>query len=271
MSVIMELREQGRGMAGALLVVGISYVYTMETWWLAAEVSALHLVAFVVVGLALVLPVTRSVGFRSEDPDGGGESPVWVEFAEAVFQALVVAYAVLFLLNVLSLSDSPSLLIRAGLVEIVPLAFGAALANEALSGGQEEMEESSFPRSLGVFALGAVFFAAPIAPTGEVVVLAARASWLRIGAILLTTLVVTYFILYELEFRGQSARLEGRSGWKQAGQTCTVYVIGIFVSLVLLVAVGDAGTVPFPTLVRQTVVLTFPSAIGASAARVVLA
>ena len=50
-----------------------------------------------------------------------------------------------------------------------------------------------------------------------------------------------------------------------------VYVIGILVSLVLLVAVGDAGTVPFPTLVRQTVVLTFPSTIGASAARVVLA
>jgi putative integral membrane protein (TIGR02587 family) len=270
MSVIMELREQGRGMAGALLVAGVSYAYTMETWWLAAEVSALHLVAFVVVGLALVLPVTRSVGFRSEDPDGGGKSPVWVEFAEAVFQGFVVAYAVLFLLNVISLSDSPSLLIRIGLVEIVPLAFGAALANEALSGDQE-MEESSFPRSLGVFALGAVFFAAPIAPTGEVVVLAARANWLRIGAILLTTLVVTYFILYELEFRGQSDRLEGRSGWKQAGQTCTVYVVSIFISLVMLVAVGDAGTMPFPTLVRQTVVLTFPSTIGASAARVVLA
>jgi uncharacterized membrane protein len=122
-----------------------------------------------------------------------------------------------------------------------------------------------------VFALGAAFFAAPIAPAGEVAMLASRASWLRIGAILLATLAVTYLVLYELEFRGQRGRLEGRSRWRQGGQTCTLYAVGVVVALVLLVAVGDAGTVPLPTLVRHTDLQAFPAAVGDSAARVVLA
>ena len=40
MSVVSEIREQGRGMAGALLVLGISFAYTIETWWLAVEIPA---------------------------------------------------------------------------------------------------------------------------------------------------------------------------------------------------------------------------------------
>ena len=36
-------------MAGALLVLGISFAYTIETWWLAVEISPAHLVGFVVV------------------------------------------------------------------------------------------------------------------------------------------------------------------------------------------------------------------------------
>jgi len=51
-------------MMGALLVLGISFAYDRETWWLAVEVPATHLLAFVVVGIALIVPITRAVGFR---------------------------------------------------------------------------------------------------------------------------------------------------------------------------------------------------------------
>jgi putative integral membrane protein (TIGR02587 family) len=272
MSVAAEMREQGRGMAGALLVLGISFAYTIETWWLAVETSAIHLIGFVVCGLLLVLPVTRNVGFRSDEAETGPRhSPAWIEFAEAVFQAFFVAYVTLFLIGALSPEDPLSVILRTGLVQIVPLALGAALANEALSGGQDEIPEAPFPRSLSMFALGAVFFAAPIAPTGEVAVLAARASWLRLGAILLITLLVTHLVLYELEFRGQTARLKDLSRRRQAGRTCMLYAIALLVSGGLLVAVGDAGGEPLPTWVSRTVVLAFPGAVGASAARVVLA
>jgi len=84
------------------------------------------------------------------------------------------------------------------------------------------------------------------------------------------TLIVTYLMLYELEFRGQSRRLQGRSHWRQAGQSCVVYAVGLLVALWLLIALGGIESEPFATWVRRTVVLAFPAAIGASGARVVL-
>lgn len=266
MSLAAELREQGRGMAGALLVLGVSFAYTAETWWLAVEVPATHLLVFVGVGLALVVPITRAVGFRETDD----RSPTYVEAAEVVCQSVLIAFVTLALLGVLDVGDPPSVLVRTGLFLVVPLALGAALANEFLSGEQDEIPEADFPASLGVFALGAVFLAAPIAPTDEVAMLAARADWPRIGAILLASLVVTYLVLYELEFRGQEARIERLSLRRRVGQTCTLYVIGLAVATGLLLAIGDTGVEPFATEARRAVVLGFPAAVGASAARVVL-
>jgi putative integral membrane protein (TIGR02587 family) len=209
------------------------------------------------------------VGFREDDD--GDRSPLYVEVAEVVFQSFLVAFVALALLGVLDRGDTLPVLVRTGLVQVVPLAFGAALANEFLSGGQEEIPESSFAASLGVFALGAVFLAAPIAPTGEVAVLAAQASWTRIGGLLLASLVVTYLILYELEFRGQKARIDQLSLRRRVGQTFLLYAVGLVVAAGMLLAIGDAGAEPFATMVRRTIVLGFPAAVGASAARVVLA
>lgn len=273
MSVLAELREQGRGVAGALLVLGVSFAYTIEAWHLAVEISTVHLVGFVVVGLALVVPVTRAVGFREEDtddPDAPGRSPVWVEFAEVVFQGLFAGYGMLFLLGILELRLPLSTIIRTGLIQVVPLAFGAALANELLSGDHDEIPEVSFPQSLGVFATGAVFLAAPIAPTDEVGILAIETGWVRLGAVLVVTLLMTYLVLYQLEFRGQSARLNDASGWWQLGQACMVYAVGLAVAVGLLLAIGDAAGDPFPIWVQKSILLGFPAAVGTSAARVVV-
>jgi len=73
-----ELRERDRGMAGALLVLGISFAYTRETWWLPVKIPPSRLIAFVVAGLELVVPMARSVGFRSDD--AGGRLRVAVAF-----------------------------------------------------------------------------------------------------------------------------------------------------------------------------------------------
>lgn len=275
-----ELREQGRGMAGALLVLGISFAYTAETWRLAVDIPVFHLFGFVVAGLALVVLITRSVGFRSEEDTETGEtdaglrrnggSPLWVEFTEIVFQSLFIGYATLALLGVIDLQTPFPVVVRMGLLQVVPLAVGAALANELLSGDQEEIPEAGFPQNLGVFALGAIFFSAPIAPTGEIGLIAAQIDWIRVGVLLVVTFSVTYLMLYELEFRGQSRRLQGRSRWRQVGQTCIVTVVGLLVAFGLLVALGGIESEPITTWARRTVVLAFPAAVGASGARVIL-
>lgn len=274
-----ELREQGRGMAGALLVLGVSFTYTVETWRLAVDVRVFHLLGYLIAGFALVVVITRSVGFRSEkdeesenDPADGesAESPLVVEFTEVVFQSFFIGYATLVLLGVVDLQTPFPVIVRSGLIQVVPLAVGAALANELLSGEQENIPEAGFPHNLGVFALGAIFFAAPIAPTGEVGLIGTQIDWAQLSVLLFVTLLVTYLMLYELEFRGQSRRLEGRTRWLQLGQMCIVYTVGLVVAFGLLLALGGIETEPFAVWVRRTVVLAFPAAIGASGARVIL-
>jgi hypothetical protein len=57
-----DLREQGVGSTEALLILDVSFADRMEARWLAVEVCP----TLVVCSLALVLPMARSVGFRSE-------------------------------------------------------------------------------------------------------------------------------------------------------------------------------------------------------------
>jgi putative integral membrane protein (TIGR02587 family) len=273
LTVAEELREQGRGMAGALLVLGVSFAYTIEAWWLALRASSGHLAAFAIVGLIGVLVATWGVGFRDNeraDAIATGRAGFLVEFAEVVFQSLVAGYGMLFLFGILDLDSSLSIVVRSGLVLLVPLAFGAALANELLSGEQEEMPERGFPWNLAVFAVGAVFVAAPIAPTDEVVVLAVQSGWPRLGTVLVVTLVLSYTILYELEFRGQSRRLQDHSRRWTVGQTCVVYAVAALVALGLLTATNEVAG-PLSLWVQEVIVLSFPASIGASGARVVIA
>jgi len=177
----------------------------------------------------------------------------------------------MFLLGVVTLDSSLDLIVRTVTVQLLPLAFGAALANELLSGEQDEMPESGFPQNLGVYALGAIFLAAPVAPTAEVVVLAQRNGWLRHGILVVASLVVTYLVLYVLEFRGQSMRRRDRGPSEQLAQAGMAYAVSLLISVALLTAFGSLGNTPAASGIRRTVVLGFPATVGARAARVVLA
>ena len=268
-----ELREQGRGMVGSLLVLGVTFSYTMETWWLSMEAAPIHLIALFVGGLAVVVPVAWSVGFHTGSKDDKPRSdgtPLWIVLAELVFQSAFIAIVGQFLFGILTLDSPFGVVVRAVTVQVVPLAFGAALANELLSGEQNEMPEAVFPQNLGVFALGAVFVAATIAPTEEVALIAQQNGWLRHVLIVVASLLITFLALYVLDFRGQSKRIENRERKDQAAQAVMIYVVSLIVSFALLVAFGTLSSAPASSWVRRTVVLGFPSTVGASAARVVL-
>ncbi|MFC4356964.1 DUF2391 family protein [Halobium salinum] len=130
-----EFREQGRGVTGALLVLGVSAVYTQEVWEFAATLPTRYLLGYAVGGLALVYVVSRHIGFREEHEDhprpfGLGQL---TDFVEIVVQSLVASYLVLLVFGTLRLSDPPVTMARMGLFYVVPFAFGAALANTVLS------------------------------------------------------------------------------------------------------------------------------------------
>lgn len=273
------LRNQVRGITGALVVSGLTVLLTMETWWLAWERPASHLLAYAVVGLLVVLLVTRSIGFRIETEGGDGPQydPVRLgtDFAELVLQSVVAALVVLVVYGVVDAGTPVHVAARMVLLQVVPLGFGAALSNrllvEAEDRDQDSAAEHTLPENVAVFAVGAVFFSVPLGANVEMNVLAGTAGWPRLGAILLLSLLTVYLILYELEFRGQSGRVVDRP-WApvlHGGQACVVYAVGLSVSALLLSGYGYFSY-SLHVDVQQLVVLSFPTSVGGAAARVIL-
>lgn len=270
-----ELREQGRAIVGALLVVGITFVYTMETWWLGWTLRTWHLLVYDVVGLGLVLAVTRAISFREEEGDGG-DGDGWktvrgtlTDFAELLLVSFVTAYVLLLLFGIVDFDEPLIHIARLGLIEIVPLGFGAALANDLLT-GEKKRRPRSLLSELGIYVLGALFLSATIAPTQEIERIAAYAGWTRITVLVPMSLLITHLTLYELRLQGEDRRLGLKPIWMRYGRVFLVYGVGFVVAASLLAAFGHFSNQPFSVQVEMTVVLAFPASIGASAADVVI-
>lgn len=265
------LRDQGRGVAGALLVAGMTVLYTMETWWLAWTLPILYLAVYALVGLGAVYVVSRVVGFRSDERRRRDRSLLLslTSFTELLLQSFVTAYLVLLLVGVLELGDSLTTAVRLGLIQAVPLGFGAALANAALGGSSGADDEEVFPRNVPIFALGALFVVFPIAPTQEMELVAAHMTWNRAPLLVVASVAVAYLVLYELGFRDQDARTQ-REWQYQLGTAFIIYALAAAISAVLLVAFGHHVDTTILEVVQQVVVLAFPASVGASAGEVVV-
>lgn len=265
-----ELREQGRGIIGALVVVGLADLYTMETWWHGWQLSVSVLLAYAVAGLAVVLVVTEFVGFRGDDEaDGGLElAELPLEFAELVLQSFLAAALVLALFGVVGADTALHVLARLLLVLVVPLGFGAALANALFTGQKEDGRR--FPKNLGMYALGAAFLVGPVAPTQEMELMAAHAGWWRLAAVVAASVLAAYLILFELEFQGQSIRVRGRGRLALLGEAAVVYAVALAVGAGLLASYGHLAGRPVEVWVQETVVLGLMGTVGASAAQVVV-
>lgn len=266
------LRDQGRGVAGALLIVGTTFLYTMETWWLAWELPMTSLLGYAFAGLAVVFLVTRNVGFR-RDEDRRRKRRSWrllTDYSELLLQSFLTAYLVLLLLGIIDLNESPATIVRLGLLQVVPLGFGASLANVVLAESEDDSPEGDFPRNVAVFSLGAMFVVFPVAPTQEMEVIARHMDWERTALLVVAALAVSHLLLYELDFRGQSMRVEGRTKGYQVGTAFVVYAVAALVSIALLAAFGHFAGTTLTEGVQQIVVLSFPASIGASAGEVVI-
>jgi putative integral membrane protein (TIGR02587 family) len=268
------LRNQVRGITGALIVTGATILFTLEVWRLARTRPVSHLFAYAVVGLGIVLIITRSSGFRVQEEDDRPQyNPVRlaVNFSELVLQSVAAA---LFVYGVVHLSTPGHVAARLALMQVVPLGFGAALANRLLhemEENEDSAEEVTLLTNVAIFAAGGIFLALRLAVSIEVNLLAAAAGWPRLAAAVALSLVTAYLILYELEFRGQSRRTIDRE-WAalvHVGQTFIVDAVGVVVAALLLWGF-DHLTFSLAVDVQKVVVVSFPTTVGGAAARVVL-
>ena len=250
---------------------------TMEMWALGHTMSPLRLMLFVALAFPMLVGLSHLVGFEPTVEliqDG-------VDALVALAVGFIISIAMLFLLNVLGAGSSWRE--AAGAVGLLAVAgaIGALLAQSQLhaSPEQERREqqkrdrriESSYPAQLLAMLIGALFLSINVAPTDEVVLLAAGMTpWHSIGLALLSLAIMHAFV-YSLEFKGHHQRAEGMTVASIALRYSVAgYALALLTSLLVLWLFGRTDDTSLGFVVSEVVVLGFPAAVGAAAARLVL-
>ena len=117
-------------------------------------------------------------------------------------------------------------------------------------------------------AAGALFLALNMAPTEEMELIAYKASPLHILGLMALSLMLMHGIVYAAGFAGQEEH--GKPVTAFVHFTLPGYAIALMVGLFVLWTFGRVGGQGLGELVSVVLVLGFPAAIGAAAARLLV-
>lgn len=265
-------RGMARGAAGAILF-SLPMLMTMELWWLGFDASRWRLVLFAALALPMLVGLSHFSGMR---PTRG-----WVgDFGDAVSAygiGIVISAGVLFTFGVADLADNLNDLVGKIMIEAVPAAFGAVLAQSQMGQGedgpsaetkQQRQKHASYGGELFLMASGAMYLALSVAPTQEMVLIAYRMNAARAIVLALGSIALLHAFAYALQFKGQEERPSGAVWWSLLLRfAITGYALVLFLSAYLLWTFGRFAGTAAPWILVQCVVLGFPASVGAAAAR----
>jgi putative integral membrane protein (TIGR02587 family) len=272
-SIQESLREYGRGLAGGLLF-SLPLVYTMEVWWLGFIAHPERLLAYVAFIFLLLLGYNRFAGIRHD----ANWAEVVIDSVEELGLGVVTGGVLLFVLGRITANDSfdealGKVVMEAGIVAIgfsVGTAqLGATRHEELGEGPRGRRDRGPMPQIILAFC-GAVLFAANVAPTEEVLMIAVETSPWRLLAVAALSLAVASVILYFTDFARAQSFVLRRSGHDVLVGSFVTYGIALVASGAILWFFGRFDMHSVDICVRQTVVLGLPGALGASAGRLLL-
>ncbi|HYC62947.1 MAG TPA: TIGR02587 family membrane protein [Thermoanaerobaculia bacterium] len=262
-----SLQEYGRGLAGGLMF-SLPLLYTMEMWWAGFIAAPLRLAGLLAFTYVLLLGYNRFAGMHRD----ATWPEVVIDSVEELGLGLLTSAGVLYLLQRIGPGIPASEALGKIVVEASVVAIGFSVGTAQLhAGGEEEKknedEGSGFAAELVIAFCGAVLFAANVAPTEEILMIAVEAGAFRLLGLCVASLVIGGIVLYFSNFR-RSRRVEG---WLDVirGTTAT-YAVALIASAIILWFFGRFTGVAPEIAIRQVVVLAFPATIGASAGRLLL-
>jgi putative integral membrane protein (TIGR02587 family) len=257
-----------RAFGGALLFA-LPLLMTMEMWQLGSTMHPLRLALF----LAAMFPLLGGLAYYA----GFEESFDWLDVVLNACVAWAVAFlaaaAGLALLAALKPGMSGAEIVGRLALQAVPASIGAMLARGQLGVREEEQEgrRRTYGGALFLAAVGALFMAFNVAPTEEVVLIAQMMTAWHAVALVAASLALMHAFVYAVEFRGQTTLAAGISPWSEFLRlTVVAYALVLLICLYVLWTFGRADGLALPELLIETVVLGFPAALGAAAARLIL-
>lgn len=260
-----------RGLAGALLFA-LPMFLTMEMWELGFYVDRWRLLVLLLINIPLLILLADKIGFE--------QTSTWRE----AFRDASIAYAlgiicsvgILAAIGVLRTDQAASELMGMVALQTVPTSIGALLGRSQLGTREESQNrgrqpDASYGAELFMMAVGALFLGLNVAPTEEMVLLSYKMTPWHAIVLVIASIVLMHGFVYALAFVGSHDLEAGTPAWHALVRfTFPGYLIAFAVSLYCLWTFHRLDDVSITQAAMTTVVLSFPSAIGAAAARLIL-
>ncbi len=267
------LKEYGRGIVGGLLF-SLPMLYTMELWWTGFIAGPPRLMVYLLVGLFLLAGYNHFVGLRRDHsiPESILES------LEEMGLGFLITILVLWLIGQLKPGMSLDEVIGKIVVESLTVAIGISIGKAQLgSNGQDEEsnykldDKINFWEQLAMTFCGAVIVAANVAPTEEIVVIALMSSNIKLLLIAFFSIGLGGAILYYSNFKGSHQSVaKPESKADVFSGIVIMYAVSLVTSAFMLWFFGRFEGLSLHGIAAEMVVLGFPSALGASAGRLLL-
>jgi putative integral membrane protein (TIGR02587 family) len=266
-----SLREYGRGVAGGLLF-SLPLLYTMEVWWTGFIASPLRLLACIGGTYVLLFGYNHYAGLRRD----ASWWEVAIDSIEEMGIGLLLSALVLWLLGRVTAELPLTEVIGKVVIEAMTVAIGVSVGTAQLGASDDEEDEkpgeeaTTFGGQVVVAFCGAILFAANVAPTEEVLLIAAEISTARAFGLALFSLAFGSIILYYSEFRGARRHAPAESTSAVFAGTIVTYAVALAASALILWFFGRFADTSLVVCLMQTVVLGVAATLGASAGRLLL-
>lgn len=279
-----SLQEYGRGIIGGLLF-SLPLLYTMEVWWAGFGAHPLHLILYVVATFILLLGYNYYAGLRHD----ANRAEVVIDSVEEMGLGLLISAIALLILGRIRFDMAMGEIVGKITVEAMTVAIGVSVGTAQLgsAGGASDTGEGDnqstrtragvgsqgdvhFGGQLVLALCGAVLFAANVAPTEEIVMIASEISSLHLLAIALISIMLGWVILFHIDFKGAQSFAPAKGAMAVLIGSIITYAIALAASAMILWFFGRFDGQALVICIAQTIVLGLAATLGASAGRLLL-
>lgn len=272
-SAVRANRDYAIGVArafGGALLFSLPILMTMETWTLGFAMDRLRLALL----MLSLLPILVGLAYYSGFEETTQLLDAVLDAFVAIAVTTIMAGSFLLLFGVITANDTPNEWIGKIVIQAVPGSIGALLAQSQLGRPPEQertRRESSVFGEYFFMCAGALFLAANIAPTEEVIVIAQQISVWQAIAIAVLSLVLMHAFVYAVEFRGQHERPTDRSLLRTFVKfSLNGYLLAVAISAYICWSFGRLDGLSVGQALHVMIVLGLPASVGAASARLVL-
>lgn len=268
-----SMREYGRGVAGGLMFA-IPLFYTAEMWQSGFALEAWRILLFAMATFGLLLLYNRYSGLRRD----ASFAEVLIDSVEEMGIGLVLSATLLTLTGRIGFASAPTEALGKIVIQAMTTAVGVSVGTAQLGApddgdqGQDgdDSEAAAYLPQMAIALCGAILFAANVAPTDEVVVIASGSTPVRLLAIATVSIGICALVFHFADFRGAGKHVAGGSWLIAVRGVVSSYAVGLFSSAIFLGFFGRFDGEPLSHCLALTVVLGLPTVLGASAGRLLL-